>query len=183
MPNRPSLRKQFLTTFLAALLGVLVVAFAYELYRQHERENEKQREREEAEESKQHYVNAAHLATGLSALAQLRPHIEIFWHETGELPCRATDLHLPTELLALQTAALRDIALTDCGELTATYTEASGLDGGTLVLRANEVEAASDRGLAWECLTADYPEIEEHLPSCHYEPPSDALEPSAEKAT
>ena len=171
--------KNFLITFLAALLGVGVAALIYERYKAHE----KQKEEEAAEQFRQQYLDVANVAAGLSSLAQLRPHIEVFWHETGELPCQATDLHLPTELLALQTPVLRDISLTNCGELTATYTEESGTNGGTLVLRARVVETSSDRGLVWDCLTPDYLEIEKYLPTCRYEPPSEEPQPSGREPT
>ena len=165
--------KNFSIAFLAALLAVGVSLLAYETYRG----DQGRKGLYEAVRTKQVLINAAHLAKGFSSLSQLRPHIETFWHETGSLPCRAEDLDLPTEILALQNRSLHKIALTGCGELEATYTELSGLDGGRLALRAHEVAAASQRGLVWECVTSDYPGIELSIASCSYQPRVDEATP------
>jgi len=153
------MKKKLPLSFFAGFVGFFVAAMVYQ-----------SQQEGKAERFQRQSLGVANLASGLSSLGQLRLQIETFWYETGELPCPGADVHLSTDFLAFQSPALREVALPDCGELTATFSEASGVEGGTLVFRAREVEAASHRGFEWECLTADYPKIEDHFSSCRYEP-------------
>lgn len=142
-------------TFSAVLLAVLV-AFAALQYSAKKTRDEQMRP----------IVNAALVSRGIAMAGDYRFMLHDHWRREGELLCDNADLGLPPYRPEPE-GSLQSVEVTSCGEITLTYDEKSGVDGGIVLLTATVVDAPlSKKKLDWQCSTNDYPDLGPLLHGC-----------------
>ncbi len=145
--------KNFAITFLAVVLGVAVVLFAMTMLQDRQKEQ---------------YINAAHITRGMASAMSYKVLMGDYWSEHGKLPCSDEDLDIrPGTMGGHQ--ALDAMEISGCGQVTLTFNELSGVDGGTMVLTAEEVQNAIGYSLKWSCRTNAFEHITKYVPQCLFE--------------
>ena len=122
------------------------------------------------EKQMQGYVNAAHIAQGMATSSQAKIVVMEYWSRNGELPCTSTELEAFGMSMATQSGnpVVPRMDLTGCGQITLTFQQNSGVDGGMIVLQAREVQGAFGLSINWACSTKDYMDIARYVPQCTF---------------
>lgn len=114
------------------------------------------------------HINAESLTQGMTLAARAQIAATLYWHENGELPCSADGMgRLDLSLQRGGDPVLKDLAVTGCGEITATYTTASGMVDGTVVFTASLPRRGPE--LNWDCATGDFRRIKQYASECRYD--------------
>lgn len=138
----------FLWTVVAVVVGMSFVLFAYEKIKESQRDQ---------------HINAAYLTQGIANTAPYRMLIEEYWNDTGKLPCSTDELPARPPAGA---HALSSIEITACGQITLTFNELSGVDGGTLIFEASEKPGPMGRDLDWRCYSDSFVNLGKLIPQC-----------------
>lgn len=113
-------------------------------------------------------INAEYLTQGLTLAARAQIAATLYWHETGELPCSADGLGLlELSLRRGGDPVLKDLTVTGCGEITATYPAVSGMVNGTVIFTASLPRRGPE--LNWDCASGDFRRIKDYASECRYD--------------
>jgi len=114
------------------------------------------------DDTQEGYVQVTYLANGLSMASEFKAHIGEYYYDTGKFPADNSEIRMP-QPDSFSSDAVRSIEVQN-GRIVTTYTELTGVDGGTIYLIPESVGNL----MKWRCETTSYPSINEYMPQCHY---------------
>ncbi len=172
-----------LITFFAALGGVLVALFSFQLYGKFAAD----RARAQADAEQQAKIEQGRqlversiaderavfaIRNDVAAASMARVAIAEYYMSNGRMPASNAEAGLP-EPETYKGQALRSMTVAPDGSMVLEFDAASGVEGGRIEWHP-DLTGIESMGMQWHCSTHDYAQIARALPNCEYLPPSGA---------
>ena len=138
--------------FITVSLAVVITLGLYEWY------NIKRSEK---------YLAAAYISEGFQKSMVVKMYISQYFSEKDKLPSSNTELGIP-EPASFKGNALDSIEVTANGIITLKYNKMSGVSNGVIYLVPDVSNSIS--GIAWQCSTPSFNNIESWAPQCKFVP-------------
>lgn len=114
--------------------------------------------------TKEEYVQMAHLAQGLSLASSLKPPVANYYSMMGKFPVDNAAINAPPPEAFAQ-GSVKSVTVNQ-GAITVQYTALSGVEDGLLRL----VPSSRNNGyfMTWTCETPSFANITKFVPQCQY---------------
>ncbi|MEZ5461768.1 pilin [Dokdonella sp.] len=171
--------RQAITTFVAALLGVLVAQFAFHFYERYEDERAEaaldaelqarvEQGRQLAEQTLAEQRAAQAIREALIAASGAKVSVSEYYMTTGQMPASNAEVGLG-EPDSYRGQSLLSMQVADGGRIVLAFDAASGVEGGTIELTP-DLAGHESMGVQWLCTTNDFVNVARAWPGsgCEY---------------
>ena len=142
--------KNHLITFLVVFAACLAALYAFTEYQARK------------------YRAVAHLIEGLTLASGFKGPVTVFFQDEGRFPASNGEAGL-LPAAAYTAGAVASVSIGPGGIITGTYTEKSGVAGGTVRWTPSAPHGVNGP-MSWQCTSPSYPNIATALASCRFVP-------------